>query len=293
MRNTCLALGLLVLSVAAGADRGSIPFLPDVEIFEPNQRAMIAWNGDEEILLLSTDLHASKPTKVLEVIPLPAEPKVKKGDVETFRKATALINERQLLRTLAADGTRSRSGYNKAPAGEITFHDKIGAHDISVSRVNDPRGFVAWVNKYLKRQGVARPVVSSVMRSTIEEYMKDGYRWFVFDVVELDDKPKTNDAIQYRFKSDALYYPLRISRTDNGMTKIDLLILTPRLLSVFPGLASDRIELKHDPITITAEELRSLSPDMDELLGHREEMKLRIWEVSGDLASFDRDLLAR
>ena len=78
-----------ILALAAccvHADRGSIPFDPGVRIFEPNQRAMIAWNGQEEILLLSTDLRASQPTKVLEVIPLPAEPEVKKGDRVLFSK---------------------------------------------------------------------------------------------------------------------------------------------------------------------------------------------------------------
>jgi len=93
-RVSLLALGILLAAGAAWADRGSIPFKPWVKIFEPNQRAMIAWNGREQILLLSTDLRASEPTKVLEVIPLPAEPKVSKGDVEVFRKATELINRK-------------------------------------------------------------------------------------------------------------------------------------------------------------------------------------------------------
>lgn len=51
-------------------------------------------NGQEEILLLPTDLRASEATEVLEVIPLPSEPEVKKGDVEVFRRATTLINKK-------------------------------------------------------------------------------------------------------------------------------------------------------------------------------------------------------
>ncbi len=61
---------MLLLGAAgpAQADRGAIPFQPEVTIFEPTQRALIAWNGEEEILILSTDLRASRATKVLEVI---------------------------------------------------------------------------------------------------------------------------------------------------------------------------------------------------------------------------------
>jgi len=61
---------LLCISLSATAgfcNRGMIPINPNVKIFEPNQRAMIAWNGDEEILLLSTDVSASESTLVLEV----------------------------------------------------------------------------------------------------------------------------------------------------------------------------------------------------------------------------------
>ena len=70
---------LICIHLPLYADKGSIPFNANVQIFEPNQRALIAWNGLEEILLLTTDLYASETTKILEVIPLPSEPEVEKG----------------------------------------------------------------------------------------------------------------------------------------------------------------------------------------------------------------------
>lgn len=285
--------GLLLLSIAlaaraAYADRGSIPFKPWVKIFEPNQRAMIAWNGGEEILLLSTDLRASEPTKVLEVIPLPAEPKVSKGDVEVFRRATELINRKLPWPVGAREGVRVQE-----PAGEVTFHKKIGPHDISVTHVLDQKGFIRWVTDYLEQAGVDSPTISPAMRGVIAEYLLDDYKWFVFDVVELGTEPVTNDAIQYRFRSDCVYYPLRIMRAEEGDTKIRLLILTPRLLSNFPGLPRSRVELAHQPVAITSYELRELNEDMDQLLGHRSDMKLRIWNIRGRLSEFEEDLIAR
>jgi hypothetical protein len=209
---------------------------------------MIAWNGTEEILLLSTDLKASESTKVLEVLPLPSEPKVTKGDLDVFRRATTLINRK------VGDETKNlntRDGVKIAePAGEITFHEKIGAHNISVARVLDPRGFVEWVNDYLKKAGVSKPVVPKLLKASVTEYINDKFTWVVFDVVDLDDKTKTNDAIQYRFKTGSLFYPLRISRTDTGETSIDLLILTPRLLTEFSGFNTDLIELRQPPIGV-------------------------------------------
>jgi len=295
MKRFILILGLLVLITKPSvyADRGSIPFIPHVKIFEPTQRAMIAWNGKEEILLLSTDLRASEPTKILEVIPLPSEPDVKKGDVEIFKKATALIN-RKLREGIGHTLTKGRSdAINRPPAGEVTFHKKIGAHDISVTHVLEKDGFIEWVEKYLKEAGVENPKIPEGLEQVIEEYLKEEFGWFVFDVVELDESLKTNDAIQYRFKTHFLFYPVKITRTEKGFTSIDLLVLTPGLLSNFPGISIEDVKLRHEPVSITSNELRSLNEEMDDLLGNREDMKLRIWRITGDLSSFENDLIVR
>jgi hypothetical protein len=274
------------------ANRGMIPVNPNIIIFEPTQRAMIAWDGTQEILLLSTDLRASDSTLLLEVLPLPSEPEVKKGDLETFRKATDLINSK--LREAAMFSKRNSQGLSepKTPGGEVTFHEKIGAHDISVTHLLDADGFIDWVRDYLKTLDIEEDVISETMKGLIEEYIKDDFTWFVFDVVTLGTETVTNEPIQYAFKTDKLYYPLKITQTGEGHTSIELMILTPQLLRNFPGLPIKRIHLPHDPITITDDELKDLNEDMFELLGKLKEMKLRIWEIEGELKFFDEDLIA-
>lgn len=272
------------------ADRGMMPFNPNVQIFEPTQRAMIAWNGVEQILLLSTDVHASESTLVLEVLPLPSEPKVKKGDLETFRKATDLINQK-IQRPVLSKGRVSSEGI-VVPAGEVTFHEQIGAHDISVTHLLDAAGFVTWVVNYLQTVGVKGDIVSPEMTGLIDEYIADGFEWFVFDVVSLGQEVVTNEPIQYRFNTRRLFYPLKITQTAAGSTSIELLILTPRLLSRFPGVPIESINLKHEPITIDLDELKMLDEDMYGMLGDYQTLRLRIWNLEGDLGSFKRDLIA-
>lgn len=292
-------VGLFVLLVTFSAqtvyaDKGSIPFMPNVKIFEPTQRAMIAWNGKEEILILSTDMKASEPTKVLEVMPLPSEPVVKKGDVEIFKKATALINRKLQERyNQEALSKGPGKGIETPPAGEITFHKKIGAHDISIVHVLGTNGFIEWVEKYLRSAGIENPTIPEAMKTVVGEYLKEGFSWFVFDVVSLDEGPKTNEAIQYRFKTDFLFYPVKISRAEEGHTSIDLLVLTFKLLSKFPGIPIEEVELRHEPVSISSTELRGLSEEMDDILEHREDMKLRIWQIKGELSSFEKDLIAK
>ncbi|MDP2922239.1 MAG: DUF2330 domain-containing protein [Candidatus Omnitrophota bacterium] len=287
-------LFLIYLCNFTYADRGSIPFKPHIRVFEPTQRAMIAWNGKEEILLLSTDMSASGETQVLEVLPLPSEPVVKKGDVEVFRKATVLINEKlkeQAAKNLGANNVRTQS--KGRPAGEVTFHEKIGAHDILVTHVINSSGFIEWVERYLRKAEVENPIIPQIMKDSISEYLKEGFSWFVFDVILLNEVPKTNEAIQYRFATDVLFYPLKISRTNEGETSVELLILTRRLLGNFSGLPVKRVNLPHEPVDITSVELCNLNEEMDDLLGHQETMKLRIWEIRGQLSLFDKDLIAQ
>jgi len=292
MKYAIVIISLSIFCLSTGfANRGMMPFNPYVQIFEPNQRAMIAWDGSDQILLLSTDLHASDTTMVLEVMPLPSEPEVKKGDLETFRKATDLIN-RKLYAGKAAAGRTMSEGV-VVPSGEVTFHERIGAHDISVTHLLDASGFVDWVVEYLGTLGVEQDIVSSEMKGLIEEYIADDFKWFVFDVISLAEEIVTNEPIQYGFKSDHLFYPLKITSTAQGSTSIELLILTPRLLNRFPSLAIDRIHLKHEPIEISQDELRELNEDMYSLLKRYDRMRLRIWEIKGELQEFDADLLAR
>lgn len=279
-------LWILILISGIYADKGSIPFNANITIFEPNQRAVIAWNEKEEILILTTDLHASDSTNVLEVIPLPSEPLVKKGDIEVFTRANKLIN----LKLQEVLKGRSEA---KESAGEITFHEKIGAHDISVTRVLNKEKFIKWVQDYLKSAGVENPKIPEPMKEVIGEYLNENFTWFVFDVISLNKEIKTNEPIQYRFKTDFLYYPLKITKVENGSTSIDLIILTPKLLSNFIGIPISQVNLLHQPLSITADELNFISKDIDSLLGHQNNMKLRIWRIQGELSAFDNDLIVR
>jgi len=65
---------LLSLVQNVWADRGMVSVQPNVSVCEPGQKAIIAWNGTTEILILSTDIFASSVAKVLEILPLPSNP---------------------------------------------------------------------------------------------------------------------------------------------------------------------------------------------------------------------------
>lgn len=281
----------------AAADCGGIPFNPRATIFEPKQRAMIVFNGREEILLLRQDLKVSEATKVLQVLPLPSEPRVTKGDFEVFVKATELINQK-LGRNWGVGGM-GRIGAGSAdkraaqpPAGEVTFHDKIGSHDVSVVHVLEQRGFIDWVEKYLRKSGVGNPEIPEAMKDVVAEYLRDRFQWFVFDVVDAGTEVKTKEALQYRFATRSLYYPLRITRGEEGDTHVQLLILSPELVRL-PHLGKTRIRVAHDPVDASPAEVRALGHEEVSDLVKGRHCKLRIWEVDGPLSGFTKDIIVR
>ncbi len=298
MKRIIVVLGIFLLMVPivreTHADRGMVPFMPHVKVFEPNQNAMIAWNGEEEILLLTTDLKASEKTKAIEVLPLPSEPQVRKGDPEVFKRAVKLINSktrRPGLLLAKRRGTAGHAAPGPPPAGEVTFHDQIGSHDISVSHVLNKEGFVEWVEKYLKSAGVDNPEIPEGLKKVVGEYLDSGFTWFVFDVVELAETPGSTEAIQYRFATSSFFYPLKISTSLEGNSLVKLLALTHHHVVVKNDVGVKWIK-PHPPIAVTSEEATEIDSDMAALFGKRKEMTLRIWEFTGSLASFKNDLVA-
>ena len=159
-----------------------------------------------------------------------------------------------------------------------------------MTHVLDHRGFLNWVDGYLRKAGVDSPTIPEPMKAVVAEYLQDSFQWFVFDVVEMGTEVKTKEAIQYRFATRSLYYPLRITRSEEGDTRVRLLVLSPELVRL-PNLDGGKVRLAHEPIRITTQELHSLgSKDLAALIKGDHSM-LRPSEVTGPLSGFKRDIL--
>ena len=86
---------MLMLSFPAVCGDGGIIGPPQIYIQEKAQNAIVAWNGTEEVLILSIDIQSSEPTKVLRVIPLPSNPiSVTERSFDSFVKLQEIINKK-------------------------------------------------------------------------------------------------------------------------------------------------------------------------------------------------------
>jgi len=227
---TLLFLLLLSATPLALADRCIVPIEPDVSVYEPGQKAIIAWNGEEEILILSTDVNAGGDTFALEIMPLPSNPSaIEKASFESFVTIQNLIWERAPL---------ALGGYYKSrdqtEGIEVTFHEKIGAHDITVVDASDALALLEWAKNFLEENEISREISLQTFKPAIEDYMARGFRFFVIDLIEMSSQQKSVEPILYRFETRFLYYPLRISSPIPGNTKISLFLLTKGKIQSFP-----------------------------------------------------------
>ncbi|RLG92695.1 MAG: hypothetical protein DRO36_00630 [Candidatus Hecatellales archaeon] len=200
----------------AYADKGVIP-IGDIPIYEPSQKAIVAWNGEKEILILSVDLKTLKgKTPVLEVLPLPSKPEIEEASPKSFDVLLRYFRSKRVV-------------YGKGLAGvegvEVVFHEKIGVHDVTVVRVKDTKDFIRWVEDFTGKHGLPKPNLEKVL-SLVNDYTKRGFEYFVFDLVNVGENIKTVKPLMYKFDSKEAYFPLKISSIAKGKTSITVFLLT-------------------------------------------------------------------
>jgi len=139
------------------ADGGMIIWPRDINLDQSAQNAIVAWNGEEEIIILSNSIQSDAKGTALRMVPLPSEPsEIKEGEFESFEKLTDLINEKiekEKRNTKNLGFAQAGTEGDAVPGVEITFHDKIGAHDVTVVKVNNIEVFLKWIEDFAKDHG--------------------------------------------------------------------------------------------------------------------------------------------
>ncbi len=224
MRSSLLVALLLLFSLCLPlvyADRGMIPVEPEVSVYEPGQKAILGWNGHEEVMILSTDVTSSRETLVVEILPLPSKPAVEAASFQSFEEVQRLIWDEGLNMFMYDTEGKARSG-----SVEVVFHEQIGAHNITVVTASVTSELSSWMENFLKSSGIEYDVSLGNFESVVEDYMERGFRYYVLDLITVSSEEKSVDPILYKFNSDFLYYPLVITSPLGGNTEITLFVLT-------------------------------------------------------------------
>lgn len=227
-----MAISALILGASAAmADRGAIFEVRDVDIQQPAQRAIIAYNGVEEILILQTDVKADRETKVVEFMPLPSKPHVSLAPKGCFRALAQLIKKHNVryIRFLRGKGEDEGA---KAEAVKVVVAAQLGPHNVTVVEVKDADEFVRWVKAFFEKNGLGKPALGKSLKQIVADYLKRGFTFFAFDIVTLSPEKQTVQPLTYRFNSDYLYYPLKVTNLYGGEGTVELFVIHPKDLEL-------------------------------------------------------------
>lgn len=271
----------------AYADRGGFSPLREL-VSESGQKAIVAWNGTYEVLILSTDVSSGTESDVVEIMPLPSNPLISKGEKQSFLKVQDLINMYLAVTTSRwtfAPG-RGASGGQSAPSITITFQEMIGVHYITVVRAENSNELIDWLEDFLEKAGYDKWFPSE-MEELIPYYIQKGMNFFVIDVIKANSTVQTIDPLVYKFRSAKLYYPLLISSLFSGDTEIFLVTITSDVLD--DNSIVEEGFVKNAQFQVKQETLNEISSNITELFSGNP--YLCYFRFSGSL-SFEGDILA-
>jgi len=288
-----LIISLITLSpLSVFADGGMIIWPPDVHLDQTAQNAIVAWNGQKEIIILSNDIQSSESATALRIVPLPSNPSdIKEGSFESFEKLVEIINLKiEDIRNQWIFGGKDEE--NAPTAGiEITFQEKIGAHDVTVVKVNNLDYFLEWIESFATNKGLKVKAISSEFKEGIKNYLKRNIRYFVFDVIDTAEGEESINPLIYSFNSDSLYYPILISgvsEIEESRAEIRVFLITkdsPRERTVNPYWRG----YYGYPVELSKEELEEISEEFAELFGS--EATVTIFDYHGLLKEINKDLV--
>lgn len=197
MRNALLIPMCLLFFAAVAADRGAW-FPPTVHLTQTGQKAIVIYEDGTETLILSSEYEFRGTGKVVEFIPLPAKPEIREANYTAFEEIANLVNKHLRLERYVSKG---RLGGESGISIEV--QKTIKNHKFTVIKVNDAEEFADWMKA---RYG-------NLSQSTIEilqDYVVRGYNYIVVD--EIQPSEDFASAIEYKFRSDKIWYPVKITK---------------------------------------------------------------------------------
>jgi len=263
MKRRIIALAVLVIMLIpllplVSADGGMFWNYNKFDVYESGQNAIIAWNGYEEIMILSVDVYSNGgDTKAVHVIPFPSEPTYQLASAEEFNN---IDNYQRSAGSYSSnvpryyeEGYWNYWGYDDddmdyaKPAGLSILHmERVGPHAITVAHVTGAQSFVDYANDYFEMHNLSGIQLPDGTKDVVQFYMDKSYNYFVFDIIDVEEYEKAVDPLAYTFKSDMMFFPLKISSLLTGEAAIDLAFITPSDFTMdYTALRENGFSKKH------------------------------------------------
>lgn len=245
---------------------------PTVSVYEPNQRAIILWNGKEEILSLSTDIGHTDESTMTEFSPFPALPTAKVGDLRIFTSLAALAAEQ---------GVDLQDVPAKQPHGSLSL--------LMTGSVSAVREFFGSANDRLSVRPHALSEGPKICARIANYFSNRGYHFFAFDEISVSSEIQSYPPIEYRFESNKIYYPLEVSTGNYGITTVDLVLITKTPITHYSS--TDYPIQRKGQFLMPSQDLVRLSADWPAFMGDGPVYVQHV-QIVGDIQRMHRDFAA-
>ncbi len=300
MRHQALAAAVLLTAFALPVRAGRGPIAPagTVRIAEPTQTALLAWDGETEVLLLQTRVRANRPMTLVQFLPLPARPQIDRGHKAAVSRLQALATKLGLRyeAPAATTGSPEARDVRFAAAGEVPVLS------VTVVEIMSPEAFAQWARDFFKEQDLGQPALGDALRAHVADCLNRGLRFFAVDTIHVGPRAQAVEPVAYTFRSDRLFYPLKLSNLGGGRGVVDLVTILPMGLDLVgepfrdlanapnqPNSGRERGEVLRSAAKPFPRELAAdVQPAIPSLLGCGFGV-MRAWRYTGPLM-FSRDV---
>jgi hypothetical protein len=178
---------------------------------------------------------------------------------------------------------------------DVVFQDQIGIHNITVLETGDAGQLMTLAEQVLSEVTTPGDIQWMDLESIAADYINRGMRYWVVDLIDMNNSEMSRDPLMYTFESDSLYFPLVISSLNNGETLIDLVTITMNELdregiesAGFEGIPINTYFDIHTP------DFLDQFPDFMDVFGPISASPLKIARhyYEGPLSELQRDIIA-
>jgi len=210
---TVVCVNLLAcLSTALGDGKVFLKYNKQGDILQPTQKVHIRWDGSEERLVIQTK-YEGPAEEMVWIVPVPAEPKVEKGDPNLFEKLSIETQHSDISHTYFPYVDTGYGSAGRGTPGVAQWRRRIGDYDVALLKPAGSENVLRWLNA--NQYGVEDKAVP-----VLEDYIQEKW-WMVAARIHPDaltditrDKLARGllDPLDMTFPSTRCIYPLRLTQ---------------------------------------------------------------------------------
>lgn len=214
---TLLALGGVAIPAGACACGAPAP-QPGSEVDVDRETAIVRWDGELEEIVMRLDMRSDAGSTGL-VVPTPSPATVSLGDAAVFDAITEEIAPETIVE-YDWWGIPMLGAGEGAPGGgapEVLAQVQLGPVEATTLAASDTAGLQQWLDE----NGFA---LSDAVEAELEPYVADGWSFVALRLNGEEPLEGALDPIRFTFETDALVYPMRMSRASEHEQFVRLFI---------------------------------------------------------------------